>query len=1585
MAEGRTSEAPIVIQDDDEANQPAKRAAEVIVIDDADDDPAAKRRRTADDDDASLALARELQSQDDARAREPLPARGGAACAVCLCDVLIDLCQAMAKDKASTRKPRRRNARARDDGGTRRATEATPPVRASKRLSVQVSAAASAFLVNFRVRMDAIASIFVNYHEERQEFVAKTEAADLIEQNVAEMMGVVYRGALQFDFVLMLCRRLGVKDVFLFATEAGAPAWLTLGFEHVGSSASLIHLRFDLLFKRDRGVLARSARGPETSRLAAARWTARSRSSATPRASTPWSAVQERVAEYGEKQVVRLAKEAANAAAEAEAENDDDVPAAAADVPEHDLLAAPSPPRASSPPAPPAAPSPSALADASSSPPREAAAAPTSPEAAEPLEAAPPAPAPRRCAAASKKRVVDDADADDEDEAWEPGRPSMMDLDDDEQEQAAKAKRKLKRRSKKKSAKAKNAAGAAPHAPVSAPPAAAAAAPPEPSTTIAPAATQPRRGFEESDNDDPVEDLIHRERIRERDLLRTPGCLALGRKAFRLEDMPRVTERDREILRRVLYILREAERRNCGELEVPRPREWALSDFGDTMTTEAIRARFDLRRDDGVLFRVFSARLEYDVSPASPSYARAPLMWSVTRRRRLQRLFPNLDFRLSWSVRFNVVVQTIDAIALDSNLELTRVDMEVRRSTVGVYEDSLACQLLGQTYYVHPDKTIKITVDLVVTSEVIGAFSIKELGFHFIDPLAPIAEKEIVPRVRVFIPYLGIEGWISITLDDGHLIVELKYLQAMHAEGEYQLALSNYRQMELWCFFKLDMALLARPTLAGVIRKFANAIARKAAEARGETFVPTPYDETAVDAVVVTAVPPVAPVVAPEPAPPAVSAPAGPPLKALEAMGKKELGAELDGAGVPSKGRAVKNTAIEILRDLVRRLRAGEPAASLKATLVADGAKKVKFDYCKKGNANGTDYLIERFRGLAETDPLRLEFDELARRDVAAAAADELPVDRLQRVPDPGLVNLPTIWPRMRFPVRVATLGLERPRLFPASRYAQPECGVRYPYGSKLGLFKGRVGGGARCFERLASVSSETRVRERLDAFDSTPRPRESMCYRVIRDAKRRIANHLPRAEDDQCPAYYGVDYRESRGARTCQFTVHEGTKTLAQKSAPADRQRSREALRSLENAFSEFMPERFYGIRGHETAYSCPEGKFQALASIPGARGGGNRDDAITFGLYDSKLEVSIQEKHRISEVVVARIEEVNVARAEAEKPLPPLHVAGTSRRLERYKADFALQLKDLAYVEAADEAYLRDQAAALAPPEPMPDGSRPPIDAHSRRVARAGLANTFERMIERRRDRAAREREEAQARRRTAASTAAVANFYRDPCGLLEPRALAPPGQPRRVAKLYVVPNCELVTPPPPPIYHVTENGERLLVLYATRVQRPLIPAIQQVHKQRAEFLSLFDESEVEMAAAMFDSRPEEIARPLLFESEEDAERRAEPAAPKRKRKSRKKKRKAPAEAPPPAAAPAKKKKKRSRRRAPPAEISEYERTRMRNIAAGNKKLYSLGLIHPPPEVVADPEHSWWSERARTRVFFVSRLRRALPQAQS
>ncbi|KAH8051185.1 hypothetical protein JL722_10884 [Aureococcus anophagefferens] len=966
--------------------------------------------------------------------------------------------------------------------------------------------------------------------------------------------------------------------------------------EHVGSSASLIHLRFDLLFKRDRGVLALRPRSRDAA-PAAARWTALKIFS-----DSAGLYPMERVAEYGEKQVVRLAKEAANAAPRPRP-NDDEVPPPSTDVPERDLLAAPSPPRASSAPAP-AAPSPSALADASSPPPRGGRRL-TSPEAAEPLEAAPPAPAPRRRAAASKKRVVDDADADDEDEAWEPGRPSMMDLDDDEQEQAAKAKRKLKRRSKKKSAKAKNAAGAAPHAPVSAPPAR-------------------RRAARALDDD----------RAAATQPVPAPAAAAAPPRAR----CPRSA-------------------RNCGELEVPRPREWALSELGDTMTTEAIRARFDLRRDDGVFF---------------------------------------------------------------------------------------VCTAPGR-----------------------AEVQIKELGFHFIDPLAPIAEKEIVR---------------ASALDDGHLIVELKYLQAMHVKNRM---LKN----STWSCSRADAA--------RVIRKFANAIARKAAEARGETFVPTPYDETAVDAVVVTAVPPVAPV---------VSAPAGPPLKALEGMDKKECNAELDAAGVPKAGRP--KAASEILRDLVRRLRAGEPAASLKATLVADGAKKVVFQYGRPGN--GTDYLVARWRGLAETDPLRLEFDELARRDVAAAAADELPVDRLQRVPDPGLMNLPTIWPRMRFP----------------------------------------------------SAS-------RLRPSDEGSFPRSGMCYRVIRDAKRRTSSSTtPRAEDDACPAYYGVDYREMRGALTCQFTVHEGTKTSGRKSAPADRRRSREALRSLENAFSEFMPERFYGINDRAKD-GCPAGKVMALASIPGVAKAG--DGCIVFGLYDSKVEVA-----------------------------PP--------RLERYKADFALQLKDLAYVEAADEAYLRDQAAALAPPEPMPDGSRPPIDAHSRRVARAGLANTFERMIERRRDRAAREREEAQARRRVACTSS-------------------------------------------------------------------------------AEFLSLFDESEVEMAAAMFDSRPIEIARPLLFESEEDAERRAEPAAPKRKRKSRKK-RKAPAEAPAPAAAPAKKKKKkRSRRRgpAPPAEISEYERTRMRNIAAGNKKLYSLGLIHPPPEVVADPEHRG-GPSARTRVF--SRLRlttRALPQAQS
>ncbi|KAH8044208.1 hypothetical protein JL720_17158 [Aureococcus anophagefferens] len=242
------------------------------------------------------------------------------------------------------------------------------------------------------------------------------------------------------------------------------------------------------------------------------------------------------------------------------------------------------------------------------------------------------------------------------------------------------------------------------------------------------------------------------------------------------------------------------------------------------------------------------------------------------------------------------------------------------------------------------------------------------------------------------------------------------------------------------------------------------AIARKAAEARGETFVPTPYDETAVDAVVVTAVPPVAAASRRSRAA-RVSAPAGPPLKALEAMTAKQLGAELGAAGVRRRA-GVANTAIGILRDLVRRLRAGEPAASLKvprkpksaeelfcldkaeqlacsedprpstsifqrtlsssqATLVADGAKKVVFLYGRPGN--GTDYLVA-----------------LAR-------------------------------PRGDGPCDSSSTS---------SRYAQPECGVRYPY--KLGLFKGRVGGGVRYFERFASFSSD--VCRRLGADSASAR-----------------------------------------------------------------------------------------------------------------------------------------------------------------------------------------------------------------------------------------------------------------------------------------------------------------------------------------------------------------------------------------------------------------------------------------------------------------------------------------------------------------
>jgi hypothetical protein len=49
-------------------------------------------------------------------------------------------------------------------------------------------------------------------------------------------------------------------------------------------------------------------------------------------------------------------------------------------------------------------------------------------------------------------------------------------------------------------------------------------------------------------------------------------------------------------------------------------------------------------------------------------------------------------------------------------------------------------------------------------------------------------------------------------------------------------------------------------------------------------------------------------------------------------MSGKECTAELDAAGVPKKGRSFGGRGLSIaeIRDLVRRLRAGEPAASLK-------------------------------------------------------------------------------------------------------------------------------------------------------------------------------------------------------------------------------------------------------------------------------------------------------------------------------------------------------------------------------------------------------------------------------------------------------------------------------------------------------------------------------------------------------------------------------------------------------------------------------------------------------------------------------
>ena len=53
-------------------------------------------------------------------------------------------------------------------------------------------------------------------------------------------------------------------------------------------------------------------------------------------------------------------------------------------------------------------------------------------------------------------------------------------------------------------------------------------------------------------------------------------------------------------------------------------------------------------------------------------------------------------------------------------------------------------------------------------------------------------------------------------------------------------------------------------------------------------------------------------------------------LKAIENMSRKELDAELDAADVPKKGRSASGGSNEPIRDLVRRLRAGEAPASIK-------------------------------------------------------------------------------------------------------------------------------------------------------------------------------------------------------------------------------------------------------------------------------------------------------------------------------------------------------------------------------------------------------------------------------------------------------------------------------------------------------------------------------------------------------------------------------------------------------------------------------------------------------------------------------
>ena len=49
------------------------------------------------------------------------------------------------------------------------------------------------------------------------------------------------------------------------------------------------------------------------------------------------------------------------------------------------------------------------------------------------------------------------------------------------------------------------------------------------------------------------------------------------------------------------------------------------------------------------------------------------------------------------------------------------------------------------------------------------------------------------------------------------------------------------------------------------------------------------------------------------------------------------------------------------------------------------------------------------------------------------------------------------------------------------------------------------------------------------------------MCFGVLREQKRRSAGHPPRALEERCLEYYGVDYVEQNGKLFCKFTAHSG------------------------------------------------------------------------------------------------------------------------------------------------------------------------------------------------------------------------------------------------------------------------------------------------------------------------------------------------------------------------------------------------------------------------------------------------------------